>query len=57
VTFYLNSLDENADAAVPYGQWGPIGRGTVSADGTTITTDAVDAGGGLPLTGIVAVGP
>jgi hypothetical protein len=56
VDFVMNSLDESPKPPVPYGTWGPIGTGTVSADGKTITTDS-DAGSGLPLTGIVGVGP
>jgi hypothetical protein len=56
VDFVMNSMDENPKPAVPYGTWGPVGTGTVSQDGTTITTDS-DAGDGLPLTGIVGVGP
>lgn len=56
VDFVMNSLDENPKPPVPYGTWGPVGTGTVSQDGKTITTDS-DAGDGLPLTGIVGVGP
>ncbi len=56
VDFVTNSLDENPKPPVPYGTWGSIGTGTVSEDGKTITTDS-DAGDGLPLTGIVGVGP
>jgi hypothetical protein len=41
-----------ADAAVPYGTWGSIGTGTVSADGTTISTDD-GAGNGIPVLGMV----
>jgi hypothetical protein len=54
VDVILNSLDESASAPVPYGEWGTVGTATVSADGTTIVTDSM---GGLPLTGIVGVGP
>jgi hypothetical protein len=56
VDVVLNSLDESPTAPVPYGEWGTVGTATVSQDGTTIVTDSA-AGDGLPLTGIVGVGP
>ena len=56
VDVVLNSLDESPVAPVPYGEWGTVGVATVSQDGTTIVTDTT-TGSGLPLTGIVGVGP
>ena len=55
VDFVMNGLDENPNPPVPYGGWGSVGTGTVSQDGTTITTDA--DGGGLPILGLVGVAP
>jgi hypothetical protein len=52
VDFYMNGCEPVADAAVPYGTWGSIGTGTVSADGTTISTDE-GAGNGVPVLGMV----
>jgi hypothetical protein len=56
VDFVLNGLDESPMPAVPYGGWGRVSTGTVSADGKTITTDG-GAGNGLPTIGLVGVGP
>jgi hypothetical protein len=56
VDFVVDSMDENPNPPVPYGHWGAIGTGTVSPDGKTISTDT-GAGNGLPLLGIVGVGP
>lgn len=39
VDLYQNGVDPIAGVAVAYGQWTSIGTGTVSADGSTITTD------------------
>jgi len=52
VDFVMNGLDESAKPAAPYGGWGVVGTGTVSAGGQTITTDT-----GLPILGLVGVGP
>jgi hypothetical protein len=56
VDFFANGAEASATAPLPYGGWGHIGTGTVSADGKTITTDT-GAGNGLPMLGIVAVAP
>ena len=56
VDFVLNGLDESPSPVVPYGAWGRVSTGTVSADGKTITTDS-GAGNGLPILGLVGVGP
>jgi hypothetical protein len=56
VDFVMNGLDESPSPPVPYGGWGPVGTGTVSQDGQTITTDS-GSGNGLPVLGLVGVGP
>jgi hypothetical protein len=57
VDFVMNGMDEGLKPAVPYGGWGTIGTGTVSQDGTNITTDT-GTGDGLPILGpIVGVAP
>jgi hypothetical protein len=52
VDFYMNGVEPAAGVAVPYGTWGPVGTGTVSADGMTISTDT-GSGNGLPVLGMV----
>jgi len=54
VDFYMNGVEPAAGVAVPYGAWGPVGTGTVSQDGTTISTDT-GAGNGLPVLSMVGV--
>ena len=54
VDFYMNGVEPAAGVAVPYGAWGPVGTGTVSQDGTTITTDT-GAGNGIPVLSMVGV--
>jgi hypothetical protein len=54
VDLYMNGVEPEASAAVPYGTWGPVGTGTVSADGTTITTDS-GTGNGIPVLSMVGV--
>jgi hypothetical protein len=54
VDFVANGVEASATAALPYGAWGHIGTGTVSADGRTITTDS-GPGSGVPMLGIVGV--
>lgn len=54
VDFYMNGAEPAAGVAVPYGAWGPVGTGTVSQDGTTISTDT-GAGNGLPVLSMVGV--
>jgi hypothetical protein len=56
VDFLANGAEASATAPVPYGGWGRIGTGTVSADGKTVTTDT-GAGNGVPMLGIVALAP
>jgi hypothetical protein len=56
VDFYMNGVEPIAMPVVPYGAWGPVGTGTVSADGTTISTDT-GAGNGIPILGMVGVRP
>jgi hypothetical protein len=56
IDFVMNSIDEDPKAPVAYGTWGLVCTGTVSADGTTISTD-VGTGKGLPLTGVIGVAP
>jgi hypothetical protein len=55
VSFYLDGIDEGPTAPAPWGQWGPIGVGAVSADGTIITLTA--ASGGLRELGLVGLEP
>lgn len=52
VDLYQNGVDPIAGAAVPYGQWGSVGTGTVSADGSTITSDT-GAGNGISILSMV----
>jgi hypothetical protein len=54
VDFVASGVEASAKAPLPYGAWGHIGTGTVSADGKTITTDP-GAGNGVPMLGIVGV--
>lgn len=54
VDFYMNGVEPEAGVAVPYGAWGPVGTGTVSQDGTTISTDS-GSGNGLPVLSMVGV--
>lgn len=54
VDFYMNGVEPEAGVAVPYGQWGPVGTGTVSQDGTTISTDT-GSGNGIPVLSMVGV--
>jgi hypothetical protein len=54
VDFYMNGVEPAAGVAVPYGAWGPVGTGTVSQDGTTISTDT-GAGNGIPVLSMVGV--
>jgi hypothetical protein len=54
VDFYMNGAEPIAGAPVPYGAWGPVGTGTVSQDGTTISTDS-GTGNGLPVLSMVGV--
>jgi hypothetical protein len=55
VDFFMNGLDGFPNPPVPYGGWGPVGTGTVSADGQSITTDT-GPGNGVPIVGIIGVG-
>jgi hypothetical protein len=52
VDFYMNGVEPTAGVVVPYGAWGPVGTGTVSQDGTTISTDT-GAGNGIPVLSMV----
>jgi hypothetical protein len=52
VDLYMNGVEPAPGVAVPYGTWGPVGTGTVSQDGTTISTDT-GAGNGIPVLGMV----
>jgi hypothetical protein len=54
VDFYMNGVEPIAMPDVPYGAWGSVGTGTVSADGTSISTDT-GAGNGIPILGMVGV--
>jgi len=54
VDFFMNGVEAAAMTAVPYGAWGPVGTGTVSQDGKTITTDP-GAGNGIPVLSMVGV--
>jgi len=54
VDFYMNGAEPVAAAPVPYGSWGPVGTGTVSQDGSTITTDT-GTGNGIPVLSMVGV--
>jgi hypothetical protein len=54
VDFYMNGVEPAAGVAVPYGAWGPVGTGTVSQDGTTISTDT-GTGNGIPVLSMVGV--
>jgi hypothetical protein len=54
VDFYMNGVEPEAGVVVPYGAWGPVGTGTVSQDGTTISTDT-GSGNGLPVLSMVGV--
>jgi hypothetical protein len=56
VDLYMNGVDPIANAPVPYGSWGPVGTGTVSQDGTTITTDT-GSGNGILVLSMVGVSP
>jgi hypothetical protein len=56
VDIVANGAEASANAPLPYGAWGPIGTGTVSADGKTISTN-MGAGNGVPMLGIVGVAP
>jgi hypothetical protein len=52
VDFYMNGVESEVGVVVPYGAWGPVGTGTVSPDGTTISTDT-GAGNGIPVLSMV----
>jgi hypothetical protein len=52
VDFYMNGVEPEPGVAVPYGAWGPVGTGTVSADGKTISTDP-GTGNGIPVLSMV----
>jgi hypothetical protein len=52
VDFYMNGVEPTAGVTVPYGGWGSVGTGTVSQDGTTISTDT-GPGNGLPVLSMV----
>ncbi len=54
VDFYMSGVESAAGVAVPYGGWGPVGTGTVSQDGTTISTDT-GSGNGIPVLSMVGV--
>jgi hypothetical protein len=55
VEFFLNGVDTfDANPPAPYGKYGPIGTGKVSADGMTVSTDP-GAGNGIPMLGIVGI--
>jgi hypothetical protein len=54
VDFYMNGVEPEAGVVVPYGAWGSVGTGTVSQDGTTISTDT-GSGNGLPVLSMVGV--
>lgn len=55
VKLYLNGVDAfDAVPPVPYGVWGAIGTGHVSADGMTVSTDPGN-GNGLPMIGMVGL--
>jgi hypothetical protein len=54
VDFVGSGAEASATAALPYGKWGRVGTGTVSADGKSITTDT-GAGNGIGMLGIVGV--
>jgi hypothetical protein len=56
VDVYMNGVEPVAMPAVPYGSWGPVGTGTVSQDGKTISTDP-GPGNGIPILGMVGVRP
>jgi hypothetical protein len=55
VDFFLDGADTTtATPFAPWGTWGPMGSGHVSADGKTVATDD-GAGNGLPEVGLVGV--
>lgn len=55
VEFYVNGADAfDPLPPYPYGGWGAIGIGHVSADGTTVSTDS-GMGNGIPMLGIVGL--
>jgi len=55
VEFFLNGVNNaGANPPAPYGGWGPIGTGHVSADALTVSTDA-GMGNGVPMIGTVGI--
>lgn len=52
VDFYMNGVESAVGVVVPYGAWGSVGTGTVSQDGTTISTDT-GSGNGIPVLSMV----
>jgi hypothetical protein len=52
VDFYMNGVESAVGVVVPYGAWGSVGTGTVSPDGTTISTDT-GSGNGIPVLSMV----
>jgi hypothetical protein len=54
VNFYLDGTDEGKTAIAPWGEWGAVGVGAVSADGSVITLTA--ASGGLREIGFIGLG-
>jgi hypothetical protein len=53
VDFYLDGTDESPTALAPWGEWGSVGVGAVSSDGSVITLAAT--GGGLREIGLIGL--
>jgi hypothetical protein len=53
VNVYLDGTDESATALAPWGEWGALGVGAVSSDGSVITLTA--ASGGLHEIGLIGL--